>query len=147
MITALRSCVAHGLHSAPGMRGDHRQQQRHPLRRRGGRMAKGVKRKGQRQNAQRGFLSTDPERTRHRWVAYGPVLDHTPEGFWKAFFAADGIGTGERIDEKESGWFQNELEITIVVRGKPHLSPRTVGRDALARNRVLEPIGRKTAGK
>src|SRR5713101_584152 len=151
MITALRSCVAHGLHGAPGMRGDHPQQQRYPLRRRGGRMEKGVKREGPRQNAQRGFLSTDPERPRHRWTAYGPVLDRTPEGSGKALFAADCIGTDQRVDEQESGWFENELEIAVVVRGKPggksHLCPRMVGRNTLARNGILEPFRRKTGGE
>src|SRR6266851_853278 len=147
MVAALRSCVAHGLHGAPGMRGDHRQQQRDPLRCRSRRMEKGVKSEGPRQNPQRGFLSTDPERPRHRWTAYGPVLDRTPEGFGKALFAADGIGTGQRVDEKESGRVENELEIAVVVRGKSHLRPRTVGRNTLARNRILEPFRRKTAGK
>src|ERR1019366_2929680 len=108
MITALRSCVAHGLHGAPGMRGDHRQQQRYPLRRGSGRTEEGVKSKGPSQNPQRGFLSTYPERTRHGWAVAGPVLDRTPEGFGKALVAADGIGTGQREDEQESGRFQNE---------------------------------------
>src|SRR6266436_4792877 len=141
MITALRSCVVQGLHGAPGVRGDHRQQQLYPLRRRGGRMEEGVKSKGPRQNPQRGFLSTYPKRTRHGWAAYCPVLDRTPEGFGKPLVAADGIGAGERVDKQKSGRLQNELEIAIVIKGEPHLCPRTVGRDALASSRVLEPLG------
>src|SRR5260370_41147894 len=108
-------------------------------------MEKGVKRKGPRQNPQRGFLSTYPERTRHGWAAYCPVLDRSPEGFGKPLFAADGIRAGQRVDEQESGRFQNKLQIAVVVRGKPHLRPRTVGRDALARSWVQEPSRRKAA--
>src|SRR5258707_2777233 len=102
MIAALRSCVAHGLHGAPGMCSNHRQQQRYPLRRRSSRMEEGVKSKGPRQNPQRRFLSTYPERTRHGRAFGCPVLDRTPEGFGKAVVAADGIGAGERVDEQES---------------------------------------------
>src|ERR1700694_1495420 len=147
MIAALRARVAHGLHGAPGMRGDHRQQQRYPLRRRSGRMEEGVQSKGPCQNPQRGFLSTYPEGTRHGWAVAGPVLDRTPESCGKALVAADGIRAGERVDEQDSGRLQNKLQIAVVVRGKPHLRPRTVGRDALASSRVLEPLGRKTAFK
>src|SRR6266436_7163398 len=147
MIAALRARVAQGLHGAPGMCSDHRQQQLYPLRRRSGRMEEGVKSKGPRQNPQRGFLSTYPKRTRHGQVAYCPVLDRTPEGFGKPLVAADGIDAGERVDEQKSGRFQNKLKIAIVVRSKPHLCPRTVGRNALARSRVLEPLRRKAAGE
>src|ERR1700681_1199170 len=110
-------------------------------------MEEGVQSKGPRQNPQRGFLPTDPERARHGWAVGCPVLDSTPESCGKALIAADGVGTGERVDEQESGRVQNKLQIAIVVGGKPHLCPRTVGRDALARSRVLEPPGRKTAFK
>src|ERR1700674_591395 len=147
MIAALRARVAYGLHGAPGMRGDHRQQQRYPVRRRSGRIEEGVKSKGPRQNPQRGFLPTYPERTRHRRAVSCPVLDRAPESFGKSLLAADGIGADQRVDEQKSGRFQNKLEIAVVVRGKPHLRPRTLGRDALARSRVLEPPGRKTAFK
>src|ERR1700674_2759359 len=147
MIAALRSCVIPGLRGAPGMRGDHRQQQRYPMRSRSGRMEEGVKSKGPRQNPQRGFLSTDPQRARHGRAADCPVLNRTPEGLGKALVAADGIGAGERVDEQKSGRLQNKLEIAVVVRSKPHLCPRTVGRDALASGRVLEPSRRKTTGK
>src|SRR6266481_1427074 len=147
MITALRSCVAHGLNDAPGVCGDHRQQQLYPLRRCSGRMEECVQSKGPRQNSQRRLLSTYPEWTRHGWVAAGPVLDRTPEGFGKPLVAADGIDAGERVDEQKSGRFQNKLKIAIVVRSKPHLCPRTVGRNALARSRVLEPLRRKAAGE
>src|SRR6266446_8657131 len=147
MITALRSRVAHGLHGTPGMRGDHRQQQHCPLRRCSGRMEECVQSKGPRQNSQRRLLSTYPEWTRHGWVAAGPVLDRTPEGFGKALVAADGISAAKRVDEQKSGRFQNKLKIAVFVRSKPHLCPQTVGRDALARSRVLEPLRRKAAGE
>src|ERR1700675_3933125 len=110
-------------------------------------MEEGVKRKGPRQNPQRGFLSTDPERARHGWAVAGPVLACAPEGCGKALVAADGKGAGERVHEQESGRLQNKLQIAVVVGGKPHLRPRTVGRNALARSRVLKPFGRKTAGE
>src|SRR5207302_59602 len=100
-----------------------------------------------RQNPQRGFLSADPERTRHWWAADCPVLNRAPEAFGKALVAADGIGAGERVDKQKSGRLQNKLKIAVVVRGEPHLRPRTVGRDALASGWILEPSGRKTAGK
>src|ERR1700675_2556484 len=103
MIAALRSCVAHGFHGAPGMGDDHRQHQLGPLRSRSGRMEKGVKSKGPRQNPQRGFLSTYPERARHWWAVACPVLNRTPEGFGKTFVAADGIRAGQRVDEQKSG--------------------------------------------
>src|SRR5258708_8382417 len=127
MIAALRSGVAQGLHGAPGMRSNHRQQQRYPLRRRSSRMEECVKSKGPRQNPQRRFLSTYPERTRHGWAACCPVLDRSPESFGIPLVAADGVGTRQRGNEKESGWFQNKLQIAIVVRGKSHLRPQTVG--------------------
>src|SRR6202795_3928472 len=110
-------------------------------------MEEGVKSKGPRQNPQRRFLSADPERAGHGWTVAGPVLDRTPEGFGKSLVAADGISAGQRVDEQKSGRFQNKLEIAVVVRSKTHLCPRAVGRDALARSRVLEPSRRKTAGK
>src|SRR6202047_3103370 len=102
-------------------------------------MEEGVKSKGPSQNPQRGFLSADPERTRHWWAVACPVLNRTPEGFGKTFVAADGVSAGQRIDKQKSGRLQNKLQIAVVVRGKPHLRPRTVGRDALTRSRVLEP--------
>src|SRR5271157_2164674 len=103
-------------------------------------MEEGVKSKGPRENPQRGFLAADPEWTGHGGAHGGPVLDRTPEGFGKALAAADGIGTGQGVDEQESGRLQNKLEIAIVVRSKSHLRPRTVGRDTLPRHRVLEPF-------
>src|SRR5258708_25998608 len=127
MIAALRSCVGQGLYGAPGMRSNHRQQQRYPLRRSSSRMEEGVKSKGPRQNPQRGFLSTYPEWTRHGWAGAGPALDRSPEGFRKTLVSADGIGTGQWVDEKKSGRLQNKLQIAIVVRGKSHLRPQTVG--------------------
>src|SRR5258708_23433974 len=127
MITALRACVLHGLRAAPGMCRDHRQQQRSPVRRRSSRMEEGVKSKGPRQNQQRGFLSTYPEWTRHEWAGAGPTLDRSPEGFRKTLVSADGIGTGQWVDEKKSGRLQNKLQIAIVVRREPHLRPQTVG--------------------
>src|ERR1700732_2204351 len=110
-------------------------------------MEEGVKSKRPCQNPQRGFLSADPERTRHWWAVACPVLHRTPEGFGKTFVAADGVGTGQRVDKQKSGRLQNKLQIAVVVRSKTHLCPRAVGRDALARSRVLEPSRRKTAGK
>src|ERR1700730_17423685 len=129
------------------MRCNHRHQQRDALRRGSRRMKEGVKSKGPSKSPQRGFLSADPERTRHWRAVDCPVLNRAPEGLWKTFVAADGVGTGQRVDKQKSGRFQNKLQIAVVVRGKPHLCPRTLGRDALARSRVLEPPGRKTAVK
>src|SRR2546430_8184505 len=147
MITALRSCVAHGLNDAPGMCGDHRQQQRYQVWRRSGRMEEGVKSKGPRQNPQRSFLSTYPQGARHGRAVSCPVLDRTPENFSKALVAAYRIRACERVHKEKSGRFQNKLKIAVVVRSKPHLRPRTVGRDALASSRVLKPPGRETAFK
>src|SRR5258706_11954333 len=118
MIAALRSCVAQGLHGAPGMRSNHRQQQRYPLRRRSSRMEECVKSKGPRQNPQRRFLSTYPERTRHGRAVAGPLLNRPPESRRIPLVAADGVGTRQRVNEKESGWVQKKLQIAIVVRGK-----------------------------
>src|SRR5258707_15832258 len=110
-------------------------------------MEESVKSKGARQNSQRRLLSTYPERARHRRAVSCPVLDRTPEGFGKALVAADGISAVKRVDEQKSGRFQNKLKIAVFLRGKPHLCPQTVGRDALARCRVLEPFGRKAGGE
>src|SRR5258708_32336417 len=110
-------------------------------------MEEGVKSKGPCQNPHARFLAANPEWARHGRAVGCPVLDRTPEGFGKAVVAADGIGAGERVDERESGRLQNKFQIAVVVRGEPHLRPPTVGRDALARGPAPEPFGRKTAFK
>src|SRR6267378_4455796 len=147
MIAALRSRVAHGLHGTPCMRRDHRKQQRNSLRRCGGRMEERIESERPGKNPQRRFLPTNPERPRHRRTLGRPVLYETPERSRKPLIASDAIRTSQRVNEQESGRLQNKLEIAVVVRGKPHLRPRTIGRDALARNRVLKPLGRRTASK
>src|ERR1700691_1848201 len=124
MIAALRAGIPEGLRGAPGMCGDHGDEQSNTLVGGRGRIDEGVHRERPRQYAQRTSLPANPERTGHGRAVQSPVLDRVPESLRIELVASESVSADQWVDKQEPGGLEDKFQVAVDGGGETHLRPR-----------------------